>query len=57
MNRRLLHDMRGEDWNDREIDRRSMQLAGYVKKLWPQGEVLAKELDIDPLVLPTAPAP
>lgn len=57
MNRRLLHDMRGEDWNEREIDRRSMQLAVYVKKLWPQGEMLAKELDIDPLALPTVPAP
>ena len=39
MNRRLLRDMRGEVWNEPEIDRRSMQLAVYVNRLWPHAEV------------------
>ncbi len=54
MNRRLLRDMQGEVWNEPEIDRRSMQLAGYVNRLWPHAEVLAKELDIE---LPVSSAP
>ena len=54
MNRRLLRDMQGEVWNEPEIDRRSVQLAGYVNSLWPHAEVLAKELKIE---LPGSPPP
>ena len=54
LNRRLLDDMKDEVWNEAEIDRRSMQLAGYVNRLWPDAEALAKELDIE---LPVSPPP
>jgi len=47
MNRRLLRNMEGEVWNESEIDRRSMLLAGYVNRLWPHAEVLSKKLGID----------
>ncbi len=56
MNRRLLRDMEGEVWNESEIDRRSMQLAGYVNRLWPHAEVLSKELGIElPVSAPPGP--
>ena len=54
LNRRLLDDMRGDVWNEAEIDRRSMQLAGYVNRLWPDAEALADELNIE---LPASPTP
>ena len=54
LNRRLLDDMKGEVWNEAEIDRRSTQLAGYVNRIWPHAEVLARELGIE---LPTPPQP
>lgn len=46
LNRRLLDDMNGEVWNEAEIDRRSMQLAEYVNRIWPHAEVLAQELGV-----------
>lgn len=52
-NRRLLHDIESRDhqgnevWNESEIDRRSVRLAGYVNSLWPDAETLAKQLDIE----------
>ena len=52
MTRRLLDDMKGEVWNEDEIDRRSIQLAGYVNTIWPHAEVLSKKLGIE---LPTPP--
>ena len=55
LNRRLLRDMQGEVWNEPEIDRRSMQLAGYVNRLWPHAEVLAKALEIELPVSPPSP--
>ena len=56
MNRRLLRDIEGEVWNESEIDRRSMQLAGYVNRLWPHAEVLSKELGIElPVSAPPGP--
>lgn len=54
LNRRLLDDMKGEIWNEAEIDRRSAQLAGYVNRIWPHAEPLARELGIE---LPTPPQP
>ena len=54
MTRRLLDDMKGEVWNEAEIVRRSIQLAGYVNRLWPDAEALAKELGIE---LPVSPQP
>lgn len=47
LNRRLLDDMTGEVWNEAEIDRRSMQLAEYVNRIWPPAEALAQELGIE----------
>lgn len=47
LNRRLLDDRQGEVWNEAEIDRRSIQLAGYVNRIWPHAEVLAQELGIE----------
>lgn len=54
LNRRLLDDMTADVWNEAEIDRRSMQLADYVNRIWPHAEVLAKKLRID---LPTSSPP
>ena len=54
MTRRLLDDMKDEVWNEAEIDRRSIQLAGYVNTIWPHAEVLAKQLGIE---LPLSPQP
>ena len=54
MNRRLLRDMKDDVWNEAEIDRRSTQLAGYVNRIWPHAEVLARELGIE---LPTPSQP
>ena len=47
LNRRLLDDMKGEVWDAAEIDRRSMQLAAYVNRIWPHAEILARELGIE----------
>ena len=47
MNRRLLSDMDGDVWNEREIDRRSRQIAEYVCKIWPDADVLATILRLD----------
>ena len=47
MNRRLLSDMDGDVWNEREIDRRSRQIAEYVSKLWPDADVLARTLGLN----------
>lgn len=54
MNRRLLRDMQGEVWNENEIDRRSMQLAHYVTRLWPHADVLATDQNIE---LPASQSP
>ena len=54
LNRRLLDDMKEEVWNEAEIDRRSIQLAGYVNTIWPHAEVLAKQLGMQ---LPLSPQP
>ena len=60
LNRRLLRDIEGRDnedqrvWNEAEIDRRSIQLAGYVNRIWPHAEVLAEKLGIElPKVSPS----
>ena len=55
MNRRLLSDMKGDVWNEEEIDRRSSQLAMYVNEIWPHAEVLAKELNLESV--PAADSP
>ena len=57
MNRRLLSDMEGDVWNESEIDRRGRQLAEYVNKIWPDPEVLAKELELDISVPDPGPDP
>ena len=44
MNRRLLDDMAENTWNEAEINRRSRQLAEYVIRIWPSGDVLRREL-------------
>lgn len=46
MNRRLLKDMEGETWNEREINRRSQIIADYVNKLWPHAAALRREIGI-----------
>ena len=46
MNRRLLNDMGGETWNEREINRRSQIIAGYVNEIWPHAAALRRELEI-----------
>ena len=46
MNRRLLKDMEGETWNEREINRRSQTVADYVNKIWPHMAALRRELGI-----------
>ena len=46
MNRRLIDDMEGDLWNEREINRRSQILAEYVNKIWPHAAVLRRELGI-----------
>ncbi len=46
MNRRLLNDMEGETWNEKEINRRSQIIADYVNEIWPHAAVLRRELGI-----------
>lgn len=46
MNRRLIEDMEGDIWNEREIERRSKTLADYVNKIWPHAAALRRELGI-----------
>ncbi len=46
MNRRLIDDMEGEIWNEREINRRSQILANYVNEIWPHAAALRRELGI-----------
>ena len=46
MNRRLLKDMEGDTWNEREINRRGQIIADYVNEIWPHAAVLRKELGI-----------
>ena len=46
MNRRLLNDMEGETWNEREINRRSQIIADYVNEIWPHAAALRRELGI-----------
>ena len=46
MNRRLIEDMEGDIWNEREINRRSRMLADYVNKIWPHAAALRRELGI-----------
>ena len=46
MNRRLLNDMEGETWNEREINRRSQIIADYVNDIWPDAAALRRELEI-----------
>ena len=48
MNRRLLADMKGETWNEAEINRRSKQLAGYITRIWPHAGVLRDQLGVAP---------
>ena len=63
LNRRLLGDIEGRDsedkpvWNEAEIDRRSIQLADYVAKIWPHAEVLAQKLGIELPVSPQSQQP
>ena len=53
MNRRLLEDMEGEVWNEREINRRSQTLANYVNGIWPHAVELRRQLGT---LAPTAEA-
>lgn len=46
MNQRLHQDMKGDVWNQSEINRRSRQLAGYVIKIWPHADGLRRSLGI-----------
>ena len=46
MNRRLLDDMKGEIWNEAEINRRSQIIADYVNVIWPHANGLRHELEI-----------
>ena len=46
MNRRLLEDMEGDVWNEREINRRSQVIADYVKQIWPHAAALRRQLGI-----------
>ena len=46
MNRRLLADMEGDVWNEREINRRSQIIADYVKQIWPHAAALRRQLGI-----------
>lgn len=46
MNRRLLNDMEGRTWNEREINRRSQIIANYVNEIWPHAAALRRELGI-----------
>ena len=46
MNQRLLDDMEGNTWNEREIECRSKQLADYVVQIWPSADVLRRELGV-----------
>ena len=46
MNRRLLEDMEGEIWNEKEINRRSEILANYVNEIWPHAAALRQEVGI-----------
>ena len=55
--RRLLSDMKGDVWNEAEIDQRSRQLADYVNEIWPDPEVLARTLELDVSVPDPDPEP
>lgn len=46
MNKRLVTDMRGEIWNEDEINDRSQKIAEYVNKIWPHAVALREELGI-----------
>lgn len=46
MNRRLLEDMEGGIWNEKEINRRSEILANYVNEIWPHAAALRRKLGI-----------
>ena len=46
MNRRLVEDMEGGVWNEREINRRSQLLANYVNEIWPHAAALRRELSL-----------
>jgi len=47
MNRRLLEDMKGETWNENEINRRGNIIARYITEIWPHAAMLRKELEIE----------
>ena len=46
MNHRLIEDMEGDLWNEREINRRSQILANYVNEIWPHAAAIRRELGI-----------
>ena len=46
MNRRLIEDMEGGIWNEKEINRRSETLANYVNETWPHAAALRRTLGI-----------
>ena len=46
MNNRLLKDMKGDTWNEEEIEHRCRTIANYVNKIWPHTTVLRRELGI-----------
>lgn len=46
MNRRLLSDMEGETWNEREIKHRSQIIADYVNEIWPHAAEFRRQLGI-----------
>ena len=48
MNLRLLGDMQGETWNEKEIHRRSQIIADYVNRIWPDAATLRSEMGITP---------
>jgi len=48
MNRRLVSDMKGDTWNEDEINRRSQTIANYVSSIWPHAAALRAEFEIPP---------
>ena len=48
MNKHLLNEMRGETWNEQEINHRSNIIADYVNKIWPHSTALREDLGIAP---------
>ena len=48
MNRRLLEDMQDATWSEQEINRRSLIIAEYVKRIWPHAARLRDELGLKP---------